>query len=211
MGGDLSLLPVLPSPPTEAPATMRVVDYVTSAVVIALAVGRCHHPYPCHRLSKLIVVYPHRQMRTVPSSPYWRQGTAAALPPHRLHHKASRHAAAATSVLPPTPLPPPRCRALSPPSPRSLRRAAAAASMLPAAKHHGRRKKNEQAANGAYLDAAARLSAFGWIPGGGAIRGRGGRRLGRVLPVLRCLKSRGGGNWNFGLPRKKKCARDGGS
>ena len=37
-GWDLSLLPVPLSPPTETPTTMRVVDYLTAAVVIALAV-----------------------------------------------------------------------------------------------------------------------------------------------------------------------------
>ena len=37
-GWDLPLLPVLPFPPTEMPTTMRVVNYVTSAIVIALAV-----------------------------------------------------------------------------------------------------------------------------------------------------------------------------
>ena len=37
-GWDLPLLPVPTSSPTETPTTMRVVDYVTSAVVIVIAV-----------------------------------------------------------------------------------------------------------------------------------------------------------------------------
>ena len=120
VGWDLPLLSVPPSPPTEMPTMMRVVDYVTSTVVIALAgaavtvltlvitlVVDCCLPLPPDEDHHLLLVGGeglHNCRHPAAALARHSRPTAALPPPSP---QRLRCAVVATSVLPPT-QPPPR-------------------------------------------------------------------------------------------------------